>query len=90
MEQSFYTLHLYLNTEASLAEDPMAASLKGGSTTFFACDLRERVDVVPKAGRVLIFQQRDFIHSGEDVVGGLKYTMRTDILYAKESGGDDD
>ena len=39
------------------------------------------MDVDPKAGRVLIFQHRKLYHSGDDVVAGIKYTMRTDIMY---------
>jgi hypothetical protein len=39
------------------------------------------VDVDPKAGRVLIFQHRDLYHCGDDVLKGVKYTMRTDIMY---------
>lgn len=35
----------------------------------------------PKAGRVLIFQHRRLFHSGDDVVKGTKYTMRTEIMY---------
>lgn len=38
-------------------------------------------DVVPKAGRVLIFEQKPFVHSGEEVVQGIKYTMRSDFLF---------
>jgi hypothetical protein len=43
-----------------------------------------RVDVVPKCGRVLMFQHRGLIHSGDDIVSGVKFTMRTDLMFAKE------
>lgn len=66
----------------------MTAMLKGGSTPFYGWNRKDRLDVMPKAGRVLIFQQRDLIHSGDDVVGGVKYTMRSDILFAKEDNSD--
>lgn len=46
--------------------------------------MKSRIDVVPKAGRVLLFQHRFLIHSGDDVVKGTKYTLRTDIMYALE------
>ena len=36
---------------------------------------------MPEAGRVLIFQHRDLVHSGDDVLNGVKYTMRTDLMY---------
>lgn len=78
-ERSCYTLHLYLNeSDPTAPEGP----LKGGSTTFHS--LREGVDgynVEPKNGRVLIFQQRGLLHSGEDVSSGVKFTMRTDLMY---------
>ncbi|KAF2681087.1 oxidoreductase domain-containing protein [Lentithecium fluviatile CBS 122367] len=78
-ERSYFTLHLYLNDAEG--------QLKGGATTFHSMfDQRRRIDVVPKSGRVLLFQHRDLLHSGDDVVNGVKYTMRTDIMYriAKE------
>lgn len=78
-EQSCYTLHLYLNeSDPTAPEGP----LKGGSTTFHS--LRNYVDVYnvePKIGRVLIFQHRGLLHSGEDVSSGIKFTMRTDLMY---------
>lgn len=43
--------------------------------------MTRRMDVTPKAGRVLLFQHRLLIHSGDDVVNGTKYTLRTDIMY---------
>ncbi|GME36678.1 hypothetical protein GTA08_BOTSDO02214 [Neofusicoccum parvum] len=73
--------------------------LKGGATTFHGPEdmwtlsfgdpgpevKRKRVDVVPKVGRVLLFQHRNMMHSGDDVVAGVKYTMRTDVMYTKEA-----
>ena len=77
-ERSLYTLHLYLN-EA----DPNApeGELKGGATTFHSYDETRQYDVVPKVGRILIFQHRNLYHSGADVTGGVKLTMRTDLMY---------
>ena len=80
-ERSYFTLHLYLNDpEGKNGEEP----LKGGATTFHSWNMKERVDVVPKCGRVLMFQHRDLLHSGDDVVSGTKLTMRTDLMFAKE------
>jgi hypothetical protein len=80
-ERSYFTLHLYLNdAEGKTGEEPLV----GGATTFHSWNMRRRVDVVPKAGRVLLFQHRDLLHSGDDVISGTKLTMRTDIMYAKE------
>lgn len=33
--------------------------------------------------RVLIFQHRGLWHSGDDVVQGVKYTVRSDIMYKR-------
>lgn len=43
----------------------------------------EGLDVTPKNGRVLIFQQRNLLHSGEEVTSGVKLTMRTDMMFEK-------
>jgi hypothetical protein len=75
-ERSYFTLHLYLNDAAD--------QLKGGATTFYDYGMKQKIDVVPKSGRVLIFQHRNLLHSGDDVVSGVKYTMRTDVMYTKE------
>lgn len=58
-----------------------SAPLRGGATTFYSKDRKRRLDVDPKAGRVLIFQHRDLLHSGDDVVSGVKYSMRSDLMY---------
>jgi len=55
--------------------------LKGGATTFHSYNMKQRYDILLKTGRVLIFQHRKLWHSGDDVVQGVKYTMRSDILY---------
>jgi len=41
------------------------------------------VDVEPRMGRVFVFEQGDLIHSGEPVTAGIKYTIRTDVLYSE-------
>ncbi|KAL1640590.1 hypothetical protein SLS58_006785 [Diplodia intermedia] len=66
------------------------APLKGGATTFHGPDdwftlsfgdpdsamRKRRVDVVPR--------HRNMVHSGDDVLEGVKYTMRTDVMFVKE------
>ena len=79
-EYSFYTLHLYLNDPSN--ESP-EGKLEGGATTFHSNDMERSFDVDPKVGRVLIFQHRHLLHSGADVTGGIKLTMRTDLMYQK-------
>lgn len=88
MEYSWFTLHLYLTgTKGRDGHE----DLQGGATTFHSYDSFENydgarhMDVDPKEGRVLIFQQRNNPHSGDDVVNGMKITMRTDIMYEKEN-----
>lgn len=98
-ERTFYTLHLYLNdsdpasTAPSDPYDPSAPAaapfpellIQGGATTFHSHDdITRRLDVSPKAGRVLIFQHRGLLHSGDEVLEGVKYTMRTDLLFEFE------
>lgn len=80
-ERSYFTLHLYLNDAVSKDGQEQ---LKGGATTFYSWNMKKRIDVVPKSGRVLLFQHRTLLHSGDDVVSGMKLTMRTDIMYALE------
>jgi len=76
-QRTFYTLQLYLNDSVT-----SGGELKGGATTFHAPrDEARRLDVEPKMGRVLIFQHADLLHSGDEVTQGLKYTMRSDLLY---------
>ena len=74
-ERSRYTLHLYLND---------SEEMKGGATVFYSDDDKTEYKVQPKAGRVLIFQHEQLFHSGEDVDGGVKYTMRTDLMFKRE------
>lgn len=98
-ERSYFTLHLYLNNSDPPAEQELDGmspgdrlksakqTLVGGATTFHcpSCHPARAVDVVPRPGRVLLFQHRDLIHSGADVIQGTKYTMRTDLMYSLES-----
>ncbi|KAM0358831.1 hypothetical protein ACHAPY_004348 [Fusarium culmorum] len=76
--ETFYTVHLYLNDSA---ENDPSSELQGGATSFLDRRGEKRVDVNPKAGSVLIFQHKGLFHEGALVNRGIKYTMRTDILY---------
>ena len=46
--------------------------VRGGATTFHSRKGEHRLDVNPKAGRVLIFQHKGLLHSGDDVKAGVK------------------
>ncbi|KAI1339217.1 oxidoreductase domain-containing protein [Xylariaceae sp. FL0016] len=96
-EKAYFTLHIYLNDAGEFAASSLpslsisassssvVSCLIGGATTFHGMDMKRRFDVVPKAGRILLFQHRDLMHSGDDVVQGKKFTIRTDLMYAKEN-----
>jgi hypothetical protein len=81
--RTHFTVHLYLNDCKAEAEEDVKdqTELVGGATSFLSRDEQRKMDVNCKAGRVLIFQHRGLYHSGDDVVEGTKYTMRTDIMY---------
>ncbi|KAL7529704.1 hypothetical protein ACHAXR_003106 [Thalassiosira sp. AJA248-18] len=66
-ETSHITVQLYLNDK-----------FKGG-TTRFLCGKRY-YDVKPKTGSVLIFDH-NLLHEGSRVTGGMKYSVRTDIMF---------
>jgi len=81
---SYYTLQIYLNGEAE--------SLEGGATRIFcrkdswALGLDDPlkgpcIDIPPRLGRVLVFEQDNVLHSGEPITKGVKISMRTDFMY---------
>ena len=79
-EVSHLTIHIYLNgAEHKDGELP----LTGGATTFFNHAMTNWYDVKPETGSCLVFQHRGLIHSGEEVITGTKYTVRTDVMYRK-------
>ncbi|KAK8024349.1 oxidoreductase domain-containing protein [Apiospora rasikravindrae] len=90
--RTHYTVHIYLNdSKAEVAEkDKDSTELEGGATLFLSTDEKRRLDVNPKAGRVLIFQHRRLYHSGDNVLAGTKYTIRTDLLYKLRKGENGD
>ncbi len=65
-EKSFYTYMVYLNEE-----------FEGGETTFL---VEPEVRIKPKTGHGLIFQHK-IIHEGSEVFSGVKYVVRTDLMY---------
>jgi len=94
-QRSFYTLHLYLNDSAQCtatsssghlppSSEAATPTLQGGATTFYSTDLQRRFDVDPKAGRVLIFQHKRLLHAGDEVSAGVKFTVRSDLMYQIE------
>ncbi|RAL16009.1 uncharacterized protein BO97DRAFT_403187 [Aspergillus homomorphus CBS 101889] len=65
--------------------DP-SGRLLGGATSFLPrFEEKERhLRVFPRTGSVLVFQQNDLLHGGDPVLRGVKYTMRTDIMYRRD------
>lgn len=95
-EKSFYTIHLYLNGEGEQDMGELRSQkghgegnrdvhgrLLGGATSFIPRYEEEdkQVRVFPRTGSVLVFQQKNMLHGGDPVFRGVKYTMRTDIMY---------
>lgn len=68
-ERSLLTFMVYLN-----------AVERGGETAFLDIDTR----VIPKPGRALLFQHR-LLHEGSLVEAGIKYVLRSDIMFRSDS-----
>lgn len=74
-EMSFLTLIFYLND-----------GFDGGETTFFydRSDVGQsptpRFVIAPKTGSALIFDHQQ-LHEGSEVTDGVKYVLRTDVMY---------
>jgi len=65
-EQSLLTLMVYLNDDFT-----------GGATVFHDFD----ITVIPRTGMALLFQHR-LLHEGAVVHSGIKYVLRSDVMYA--------
>jgi hypothetical protein len=70
-EFSLITIQIYLNEDFS-----------GGETTFLSKSTDDRLEVVPKTGMILIFDQTLY-HEGSELIDGRKYTIRTDVMFKK-------
>lgn len=68
---SYMTFFVYLNDD-----------FEGGGTSFILEDAysKDEFTIEPKAGTALFFYQR-YKHRGDEVSKGVKYAMRTDVLY---------
>ena len=63
-------------------EETSDGRLLGGATSFSdGYGAKDAVRIFPKAGSVLVFQQRNLFHGGDDVFRGVKYTLRSDVMY---------
>ena len=70
-QKSFLSCILYLNTPEA-----------GGETRFLhPRDETDPVVVHPRAGAALLFDQDTLRHEGCELVRGIKYALRTDVMY---------
>lgn len=67
-EQSFYTMIVYLNE-----------GFVGGQTTFL---VEPEVVIEPRTGMALLFQH-PIVHEGSLVTDGVKYVVRSDLMYRR-------
>lgn len=72
-ELSLMTIMIYLNGHDDL---------RGGETILYNED-GEPESIIPKAGRILIFDH-DIYHEGARVENGTKYCIRSDIMYTND------
>lgn len=60
----------------------LSDGIEGGETAFFDENEQLRFKVNPKAGQVLVFDHAQ-LHSGEPVLTGAKYVLRSDVMYSR-------
>ncbi|KAJ7152639.1 hypothetical protein C8R43DRAFT_858176, partial [Mycena crocata] len=79
-QQTFYTVQLYLPSDSSGVHESFLPP-RGGATRFLFRDAGTYTDVKAIPGRFLVFQHAELPHTGEEVTGGVKCAVRSDILY---------
>eukprot|EP00118_Oscarella_pearsei_P005545 m.25587 g.25587 ORF g.25587 m.25587 type:complete len:226 (+) comp28835_c0_seq2:198-875(+) len=76
-ERSLFTCMLYLNDGD--------VDFEGGATKFLndRSPLTTKFDVLPKAGRCIVFRQSspNTLHEGVKLASGTKFILRTDVMY---------
>ena len=79
-QRSLLTFMVYLNG---------AGEFRGGSTRFFptrGAPASSTVALAPTAGTLILFTH-DLWHDGEEVSGGVKYVLRSDVVYRCDAPG---
>jgi hypothetical protein len=79
-EKSMFTVNIYLNGDGDFV---------GGTTRFYESrkGSAEETRVVPSPGLCLMFRQpysARYLHDGEEVSDGVKYLMRSDVVYLRQ------
>jgi len=70
-ERSVITMQIYLNEE-----------MEGGATTFYSDVFPDgKYQCIPKPGRVVFFRQQGWMHGGDKLISGVKYTIRSELMY---------
>jgi hypothetical protein len=85
-EKSMFTVNIYLNGDGDFV---------GGTTRFYESrkGSDEEARIVPSAGLCLVFRQpqsAQYLHDGEEVTAGVKYLMRSDVVYLRQETGEKD
>lgn len=76
-EKSMFTVNIYLNDDFT-----------GGTTRFYHDRDVLEATIVPKSGLCLLFRQPStarLLHDGEEVSNGVKYLIRSDVMYRRVS-----
>jgi len=87
--KSLLTIMIYLNPQSENKESTTEQDdgFTGGSTWFLNGDYGKEEEVVPRTGRGVVFYQdhHDYLHEGAPLLTGIKYIMRSDIIYRRIS-----
>jgi prolyl 4-hydroxylase len=78
-EKSMFTVNVYLNG---------IDEFTGGSTRFYDDHEEKKVEatIQPSCGLCVLFRQphaASYLHDGEEVQSGVKYLLRSDVMYTK-------
>jgi hypothetical protein len=73
-EQAFMSINIYLVT---------VSSAQGGATRFLSPSQEVLAKVQPVLGQAALFRD-DVWHDGEELSEGVKYLLRTDVMYVRD------
>eukprot|EP00553_Chaetoceros_curvisetus_P015396 CAMPEP_0204644552 /NCGR_PEP_ID=MMETSP0718-20130828/1563_1 /ASSEMBLY_ACC=CAM_ASM_000674 /TAXON_ID=230516 /ORGANISM="Chaetoceros curvisetus" /LENGTH=287 /DNA_ID=CAMNT_0051666165 /DNA_START=21 /DNA_END=885 /DNA_ORIENTATION=- len=82
-EMSFMTIMIYLNSNFEGGSTNLISSTTSSTSSNTPSLSNDTVEVVPKPGMVFVFDHT-VKHEGARVTHGVKYAIRTDIMYRAE------